>query len=107
MIDQSLTFYTGAYHLIGGGGKLRRLPLPESADLAGFYAGRILFTLRDAWEVAGQTFPEGALLAIDAAAFRESGELPASRPFTHRTTGRASRASPFRAAAFMCRCCKT
>ena len=76
MIDQSLTFYTGAYHLIGGGGKLRRLPLPESVDLAGFYAGRILFTLRDAWEVAGRTFPEGALLAIDAAAFRESGELP-------------------------------
>ena len=62
MIDQSLTFYTGAYHLIGGGGKLRRLPLPESVDLAGFYAVR--------------TFPEGALLAIDAAAFRESGELP-------------------------------
>ena len=76
MIDQSLTFYTGAYHLIGGDGKLQRLPLPESADLAGFYAGRILFTLRDPWEVAGQTFPQGALLAIDAAVFRATGELP-------------------------------
>jgi len=47
MIDQSLTFYTGAYHLIGDDGQLRRLPLQESAALAGFYAGRILFTLRD------------------------------------------------------------
>ena len=76
MIDQSLTFYTGAYHLIGDDGQLRRLPLQESAALAGFYAGRILFTLRDAWEVAGRTFSQGALLAIDAAAFRATGELP-------------------------------
>ncbi len=76
MIDQSLTFYTGAYHFIGDDGKLQRLPVPESADLAGFYAGRILFTLRDAWEVAGETFPQGALLAIDAAVFQATGELP-------------------------------
>jgi prolyl oligopeptidase len=76
MIDQSLTFYTGAYHFIGDDGKLLRLPLPESVDLAGFFAGRILFTLRDAWDVAGRTFPQGALLAIDAAAFRATGELP-------------------------------
>ncbi|MBT6104638.1 MAG: S9 family peptidase, partial [Verrucomicrobia bacterium] len=73
---QSLTFYTGAYHFIGDDGKLQRLPVPESADLAGFYAGRILFTLRDAWEVAGRTFPQGALLAIDAAVFQATGELP-------------------------------
>ena len=76
MIDQSLTFYTGAYHFIGDDGKLQRLPVPESSDLAGFYAGRILFTLRDAWEVAGRTFPQGALLAIDAAVFQATGELP-------------------------------
>ena len=76
MITQSLTFYTGAYLLIGDDGKLLRLPLPESVDLAGFFAGRILFTLRDAWDVAGRTFPQGALLAIDAAAFRATGELP-------------------------------
>ena len=76
MIAQSLTFYTGAYHLIGGDGKLQRLPLPKSVDLAGFYSGRILFTLRDAWEVAGRTFPQGALLAIDVAAVRATGELP-------------------------------
>ncbi|MDC0319119.1 prolyl oligopeptidase family serine peptidase [Verrucomicrobia bacterium] len=76
MIDQSLTFYTGAYHFIGDDGKLQRLPVPESSDLAGFYAGRILFTLRDEWEVAGQTFPQGALLAIDAAVFQATGELP-------------------------------
>jgi prolyl oligopeptidase len=76
MIDQSLTFYTGAYHLIGGDDELQQLPLPESVDPAGFYAGRILFTLRETWKVAGQTFPQGALLAINAAAFRSSGRLP-------------------------------
>ena len=76
MIEQSLTFFTGAYHLIGDDGQLQRLPLPESAGMAGFYAGRILFTLRDAWEVAGRTYSQGALLGIDAAAFRVTGELP-------------------------------
>ena len=76
MIDQSLTFYTGAYHLIGDDGKLRRLPLQDSADLAGFYAGRILFTLREAWDVQGRTFPQGALLAISVSAFRASEKLP-------------------------------
>ena len=76
MVDQSLTFYTGTYHLIGDDGRLRRLPLQDSADLAGFYAGRILFTLREAWDVQGQTFPQGALLAISVSAFQASEKLP-------------------------------
>ena len=76
MVDQSLTFFTGAYHLIGDDDQLQRLPLPESVDVAGFYAGRILFTLREAWEIAGGTYSQGALLGIDAAAFRATGELP-------------------------------
>ena len=76
MIDQSLTFYTGAYQLIGDDGKLRRLPLQDSADLVGFYAGRILFTLREAWDVKGRTFPQAALLAISVSAFQASEKLP-------------------------------
>ena len=76
MVEQSLTFFTGAYHLIGDDGQLQRLPLPKSVDVTGFYAGRILFTLRDAWEFAGRTYSQGALLAIDAAAFRATGNLP-------------------------------
>ena len=76
LVDQSLTFFTGAYHVIGPDGKLTSLPLQESADLAGFYAGRLLFTLREAWEVDGQTHAQGALLAINAAVFQATGKLP-------------------------------
>ena len=76
LVDQSLTFFTGAYHVIGPDGKLTSLPLQESADLAGFYAGRLLFTLREAWEVDGQTHLQGALLAINAAVFQATGKLP-------------------------------
>ena len=72
LVDQSLTFFTGAYHVIGPDGEMTRLPLQESADLAGFYAGRLLFTLREAWEVDGQTHAQGALLAINAAVFHET-----------------------------------
>ena len=77
LVDQSLTFFTGAFHVIGPDGKLTSLPLQESADLAGFYAGRLLFTLREAWEVDGQTHAQGALLAINAAVFQATGKLPA------------------------------
>lgn len=76
LVDQSLTFFTGAFHVIGPDGKLTSLPLQESAELAGFYAGRLLFTLREAWEVNGQTHAQGALLAINAAVFQATGKLP-------------------------------
>ena len=76
LVEQSLTFFTGAYHLINTNGKLIRLPLQDSADLIGFYAGRLLFTLREAWEVDGKTHPQGALLAINAAIFQSTGKLP-------------------------------
>ena len=76
LVEQSLTFFTGAYHLINTNGKLIRLPLQDSADLVGFYAGRLLFTLREAWEVDGTTHPQGALLAINAAMFKSTGKLP-------------------------------
>ena len=76
LVDQSLTFFTGAYHVIGPDGEMTRLPLQESADLAGFYAGRLIFTLREAWEVDGQTHAQGALLAINAAVFQATGKLP-------------------------------
>ena len=76
LVEQSLTFFTGAYHLINTNGKLIRLPLQDSADLVGFYAGRLLFTLREAWEVDGKTHPQGALLAINAAIFQSTGKLP-------------------------------
>lgn len=76
LVEQSLTFFTGAYHLINTNGKLIRLPLQDSADLVGFYSGRLLFTLREAWEVDGKTHPQGALLAINAAMFQSTGKLP-------------------------------
>ena len=76
LVEQSLTFFTGAYHLINTNGKLIRLPLQDSADLVGFYAGRLLFTLREAWEVDGTTHSQGALLAINAAMFQSTGKLP-------------------------------
>ena len=76
LVEQSLTFFTGAYHLINTNGKLIRLPLQDSADLVGFYAGRLLFTLREAWEVDGTIHPQGALLAINAAMFQSTGKLP-------------------------------
>ena len=76
LIEQSLTFFTGAYHLINKKGKLIKLPLQDSVDLAGFYAGKILFTLREAWKVEDKTHAQGSLLAIDAKILLTTGKLP-------------------------------
>ena len=76
LIEQSLTFFTGAYHLINKKGELIKLPLQDSVDLAGFYAGKILFTLREAWKVKGKIHAQGSLLAIDAKILLATGKLP-------------------------------
>ena len=76
LVEQSLTFFTAAYHLISSNGNLIRLPLQDSADLVGFYAGRLLFTLREDWKIRGETHAQGTLLALNASKFQSTGKLP-------------------------------
>ena len=75
VIEQSLTFFTSSYYIIDTNGKLIRLPLQDSAILAGYYADRLLFTLREAWKVNGKTHAQGSLLAINAKTFQSTGKL--------------------------------
>jgi len=50
------------------GGRLQPLPKPADAQLS-FWYDQVLLQLRSAWSVAGRTWPSGALLASDAAAY--------------------------------------
>lgn len=63
VVTQGLTFFTAKRFLVNDDQSLREIPLPESADLRGFFAGRLLFSLRDPWAVDGATLAAGALLA--------------------------------------------
>jgi prolyl oligopeptidase len=63
VIDEALTFFTAKRFLLGADGKLTETPFPESAELRGYFDGRLLESLRDPWFVDGSTAPAGALLA--------------------------------------------
>jgi prolyl oligopeptidase len=63
LIDESLTFFTSRRFVLDADGSKTELPLPQSAELRGFFDGRLLLSLRDAWDVNGATIPAGALVA--------------------------------------------
>jgi prolyl oligopeptidase len=75
MVIRSLTFFTAEYFLRDEAGKLTKLPLQESAEVRGYYAGRILVSLREAWTHDGKTYPQAALLAFSAEDFAKSGKV--------------------------------
>jgi prolyl oligopeptidase len=59
IIDESLTFFTSRRFVLGADGALAEIPLPRSAELRGYFDGRLLFSLRD----SSGTIPAGALIA--------------------------------------------
>ncbi len=61
VIERGLTFFTNEYSVVAADGTTTKLPLPPGAVLQGATQGRLVFTLRDAW----QAFPQGALIAFD------------------------------------------
>ena len=68
-----IDFYS-CHHFLQSGAELRRIDVPDDAGLAfwnsaGAPDDTLLIELRSDWAVAGQTFPSGALLAADAAAY--------------------------------------
>jgi prolyl oligopeptidase len=68
VIEEGLTFYTSRKFALGDDGTLKEIPLPLSAELRGWYDGRLLASLREPWVVAGATIPSGALIAWPVAA---------------------------------------
>ncbi len=71
------TFYERTYLWLSPDGP-RALPLPRQSDIAEHFKGHLLVTLREDWTPVegGETFPSGALVAFDFAAWRETGALP-------------------------------
>ncbi|HEX4046484.1 MAG TPA: prolyl oligopeptidase family serine peptidase, partial [Elusimicrobiota bacterium] len=63
VIDEALTFFTSRLFVLGSDGAKSEVPLPQSADLRGYYDGRLLALLRDPWAAGGTTIPAGALVA--------------------------------------------
>lgn len=75
LVVQAPTFYTFNHFLLADDGEIRRLLLPDDADVAGIVGGQLLVELKSDWDRNGQTFIQGSLIAIDAdAVTRGEGE---------------------------------
>mgnify|MGYP001825008729 CR=1 FL=1 len=72
LVQRTPAFYRGTSYLILDG-RLIKLDFPEDADLYGFFKDQMGLALRSDWEVAGNTYPAGALLAIDLDEFLAGG----------------------------------
>lgn len=72
---RSLTFFTAEHYLAEQGGKLLKLPIQNSAEVRGYFKGRILLSLREAWAREDVTHAQGSLLAFDKEAFLKTGTI--------------------------------
>jgi prolyl oligopeptidase len=66
-IQRGVTFFTSEYQIFTSSG-LRKLNVPAKVGPSGLIAGRLLLSLNQDWSVAGQSFRQGSLVAVDLAA---------------------------------------
>lgn len=69
---RSKTFFTSERYLFEGG-ELAPIGIPEDSELHAILDGQMIVELKSAWSPAGIEYPQGALLAIDFAAFMDGG----------------------------------
>ena len=69
-VSRTLAFYNDELYLIGADGGLAKVDAPNSAQ-KNVHKQHLLLELREAWTVAGKTYPAGALIAADFDAFMQ------------------------------------
>lgn len=69
LIRRGVTFFTSKYYLVSASGT-KELALPQKLDFQSMLDGKVVLALNQDWSVAGKTFKQGSLVALDAAAMR-------------------------------------
>jgi prolyl oligopeptidase len=65
VIARAVSFFETEYFVLAADGATWKLPVPRSLQLQGLLDGRLIFTLREAWQVpGGPKLPRGALAAL-------------------------------------------
>lgn len=75
VITRAPTFFTREYYLHEDG-EVRRIHVPEDADLAGVIDGQLLVDLKSDWTVGDRSFRQGALVAGRVESFLEETPEP-------------------------------
>ncbi len=76
-IIQSDSFYTRSWFVLDSNNQAKMLDIPKDIGFSGLIDGQVIFEMKSDWQVAGQTYLQGNLIAIDFEAF-----LNGSRNFT-------------------------
>jgi prolyl oligopeptidase len=63
LVIRAVSFFESDYFALGGGA-VKKLPLPRSADVKGVFAGAWIATLRQPFDTDGVSLPKGALVAF-------------------------------------------
>ncbi len=66
VVSRRDSFFT-AFHWLYENGVLKSLPLQKTAGIVSFFHGSLIVSLKEPWSVAGQSFPQGSLVAVDKA----------------------------------------
>ncbi|MBP6105315.1 MAG: prolyl oligopeptidase family serine peptidase [Steroidobacteraceae bacterium] len=64
-VVRAVSFFEAEYHYAPGLGTPAKLPLPLHSNIEGVLDGRAIFTLREAWDYQGKTYPQGSIVAYD------------------------------------------
>jgi prolyl oligopeptidase len=68
-IRRGVTFFTSEYDLVTATGT-KQLAVPPKVDFDPMIDGKVVLSLNQDWDVAGKHFPQGSIVALDAAALR-------------------------------------
>ena len=64
MAHRAIDFYVSERFLLTDAGPIK-MPLPGKSSLQAFVSGQLVFSLEEAWERGGVTYPSGALVSLD------------------------------------------
>lgn len=64
IVTRATTFYESLRYWLRADGGLTQIPLPKRARIVGIIDGRLLAELLEPWEHSGQSYPQGALVAL-------------------------------------------
>ncbi len=68
-IIQSDSFYTRSWFVLDNNNQAKMLDIPKDIGFSGLIDGQVIFEMKSDWQVAGQTYLQGNLIAIDFEAF--------------------------------------
>lgn len=63
-VEESDTFFTTTWWVIGPDGRLERMTLPPKASPRALHRGQLVFSIEQDWTVGGRTWKTGSLLAM-------------------------------------------